>query len=67
MARIKFTCRTWSGGTAVVTVDENKNVYDMQGNRTVDPKTLEAGDRICHSAGLPAAEITAKETLPESP
>lgn len=67
MARIQFTVTTWTQGQQVVTVSEDSNVYDMHGNRTVDPKTLNVGDKLCHSAGCPGAEITAKETLPEAP
>lgn len=63
MATIKFTVTDTFGNPIEQFVPDTSLVYDSQGNPTVDPNTLNVGDKLSAINGWPPMEITAKEIV----
>ena len=60
MSHITFTTTTFFGESREITAHDDVLLYDSEGNRAVDPTTLEVGDKLRALAGCPPEEITAK-------
>jgi hypothetical protein len=63
MGKIKFTTTDALGNPRTLEVHDDVLLYDANGDRTVDPTTLEVGDMICALGGCPGSAITVKELL----
>ena len=64
MASTKYTATQDSNGATVeIVVPDSSLIYDAEGNRTVDPTTLQVGDKICAIHGCGMATITAIEAV----